>query len=649
MEFMIDPSVHMWFGLFMTVVAFYLFSSDRWPLEVSSVVLLASLMLFGQVFPLNDIVTNENMLSSTNLLMGFSNPSLIAVLALLVIGQALIQTAALTPVTRLFLRLKNKLAILGLVTIFLFVLVLSGFLNNTPLVIIAIPVLQALGARLKISSSRIMIPLSYIAILGGMTTLVGSSTNMLVSTALVDLGFSEFSFFEFTIPGAIMAASGLFYVAFIVPRMLPRRANLAQDLQKNDEEFIAELGITEDSNLVGQVLCEEGTTEKLPDVNVRMVQRQGALILPPFEDYTVRAKDILIVATTRKGLMDVLSSYPGFLLSDEEKSGTGELKQYFEEIHGDPTKVDDVSKPEGESAEGEVIPTGTKDDIHDPHVLSEVMIPPSSRFIDMSVGKVDFQSTLNCMVLGIQRRANVVRRRLHQMHLQAGDVLLVAGLQKDVYALRDNPDMIVLAGSREDVPVKKKAPHALAIFMLTIITAALGIFPITVASVTGATAMVIAGCLNVRQVMRAFDQKIFFLVGAALALGKMLEDTGGAMYIANQLLSLPIMDDPLMAASALFILVAIATNLLTNNACAILFTPIAISLASEVGVDPIIFAITVVFGANCSFASPIGYQTNLLVMGPGHYKFKDFVVAGVPLVLIMWAVYTALAKYYFGL
>lgn len=635
LSFLIDPAIHMWFGIFMVAIAFIMLSSDRLPLEVSSVVLLAILMLFGQIFPLPDN-WGDNLLSPSQLLLGFSNPSLIAVLALLVIGQALIQTAALTPVTQLLLRMKARLMILGLVLIFVFVLVVSAFLNNTPLVIIAIPVLQAFGARLNICDSRLMIPLSFVAILGGMTTLVGSSTNMLVSTALSDLGLPAFTFFEFTVPGAILAGVGVIYVAFILPWLLPTRASLTQDLQKADESFIAELDISPDSKLIDQTVDEEGHIEKLPGVSVRMVQRHGSLILPPFEDCKIRPSDILIVATTRKGMLDVLSSHPGFLLSGDEDPDA-EIKFHTEQSE------EDQEKPESSE------PTEQGDDMNKIRVLSEVMIPPRSKFIDMSVGQVDFQSTLNCLVLGIQRRANVVRRRLHQMRLESGDVLLVAGLQKDIYALRDNPDMIVLAGSREDIPVKEKAGIAGMIFLATIIMAATGILPITVAAVTGAVAMVITGCLNVPQVMRAFDQKIFFLVGSALALGTFLQVTGGAMYVAHSLLAMPVMQDPLIAASTLFILVAIATNLLTNNACAILFTPIAINLASEVGVDPMIFAITVVFAANCAFASPIGYQTNLLVMGPGHYKFKDFMVAGIPLVLIMWVAYTILAKYYFGL
>ena len=630
MEFLIDPVFHTWFGILMIVIAFYLFASDRWPLEVSSVVLLATLMQVGQVFPLvND--DGENLISATSLLAGFSNPSLIAVLALLVIGAALIQTAALTPVTRLLLLMKPGLAIFGLVAIFLFVLVVSAFMNNTPLVIIAIPVLQALSARLHINDSRIMIPLSFIAILGGMTTLVGSSTNLLVSTALVDLGYPEFSFFEFTIPGAMLAGVGVIYVAFVLPFILPKRASLAEGLHNSEETFVAELDISTDSSLIGTAVDAEGTIAKLPSVTVRMVQRGGGLILPPFDDYTVQASDIMIVATTRKGMMDVLSSHPGFLLSTEGR------------------RTQDVEEEETELQEDLKKSAESREDMNEARVLCEVMIPPGSEYIDQSVGQLDLAGKMDCIVLGIQRRASVVRRRVHQMRLEAGDVMLVAGLQSAIYALRDNPEMIVLAGSRKDIPVKEKSAAALLIFITTILLASFGIFSITVAAVTGAVAMVLARCLTIPQVMRAFDQKIYFLVGSALALGAFLQVSGGAMLIANSLLSLPIMNDPLMAASTLFILIAIATNLLTNNACAILFTPIAINLALEVGVDPMMFAMTVVFAANCSFASPIGYQTNLLVMGPGHYKFKDFIVAGVPLVLIMWAAYTIMAKYYFGM
>jgi di/tricarboxylate transporter len=199
------------------------------------------------------------------------------------------------------------------------------------------------------------------------------------------------------------------------------------------------------------------------------------------------------------------------------------------------------------------------------------------------------------------------------------------------------------------MPLTSKAPIALLIFLATIGSAALGFLPIPVAAIAGAMGMIATGCLNMRQALRALDRKIYLLVGAALALGTALQVTGGAQAMADVLTIMPYADRPIVMASMLFILVAITTNLLTNNACAILYTPIAMSLAANMNVDPLIFAVVVVMGANCSFASPIGYQTNLMVMGPGNYKFADFMKAGIPLMIIMWITFTLICKFYYGL
>lgn len=277
------------------------------------------------------------------------------------------------------------------------------------------------------------------------------------------------------------------------------------------------------------------------------------------------------------------------------------------------------------------------------------MVTPASRLIDMSVDQASLEGQYGAVVLGIQRRAKVVRRRLGRVRLEAGDVLLVVADNPGIDAMVNSSDLIVLAGSIKDMPLKQKAPIALAIFFATIGSAAAGWVPIPTAAFVGAVAMLLTGCLNFRQAMRSLDRKIFFLVGSALALGSTLQVSGAAMMLADSLTALPYADNPLVLASFLFLLVAFSTNLLTNNATAILFTPIALNMAAAVGVDPMIFAITVIFGANCSFASPIGYQTNLLVMGPGNYKFADFIKAGVPLVFVIWLAYIAVAKFYYGL
>ncbi len=632
MNLIIDPSIHMWFALALTVFAVFGFVKEKVPLEVTSIALLTLLLLFGQIFPLED-ANGNNLLNSVSLLAGFSNPSLIAVLALLVMGQGIIQTDALRLVINVFMVRNKKLIWVSMIGIFVFVMVVSAFMNNTPLVIIAIPVLQALAHSAGVSQSRIMIPLSYVAILGGMTTLIGSSTNLLVSSSMTELGYEPLQFFDFVVPGAMLAAVGFVYVILFVPRILPDRSSMARDLAGDEKEFVAELHIAEDSKLIGAE-CQEGQFSELHNLKVKMIQRSGHLILPPFEGYKIESDDIMIVAATRQTLTDLLSKFPGFLLSEEE------------------TKVIEKQNQEEAEEDGPASETATAET----RVLAEIMITPASRMIDMSLDHVRFHRQFGTVVLGIQRRARVVRRRLGRIRLESGDVLLVTGKRSVVDSLRDNPDFIVLSGSKIDLPVPKKAPIAAGIFLAAVTLAATGILSIPVAAIAGAVMMIATGCLNIRQATRAIDRKIFLLVGSMLALGVALQATGGARYIAELILSVPMADSPLVMASILFILVAITTNILTNNACAILFTPIALNLAGSLDVSPelstdiaFIFALTVVFGANCSFASPIGYQTNLLVMGPGHYRFRDFLKAGVPLVIVLWITYIFIAKYYFGL
>jgi di/tricarboxylate transporter len=613
---------HMWFGIIVTLLAVYSFAKEKISLEMTALSIVAVLLIYGQIFPLNN-AAGQNQLDPSSLLAGFANPSLMAVLALLIMGQGMLQTEALRPITRLFM-VKNKAwgKIAAILLIF-FVMAASAFMNNTPLVILAIPLLQSLCSNVNLSQSRVMIPLSFGAILGGMTTLIGSSTNLLVASAMQDLGYEPLGFFEFTIPGMMMAGVGFIYVAFILPRFLPDRSSLTSQLTGNDKQFIAELDIEEGSPLIGME-CVQGHFAKLPDMTVRMIQRSGHVVLPPFEGYTIEKGDIIIVAATRDALMDVLSSNPGFLISDEE----------MEDII-DPNAEDKV-----ENSEGYELNT---------RVLAEIMITPNSRMIDMSVEQSGFDKQFGAVVLGVQRRARVVRRRLGRVRLESGDVLLIAGSQGSLESMRANNDFIVMAGTIKDMPLTSKARIAMGIFLLTIGSAALGLLPIPVASIAGAMAMVATGCLNMRQALRAVDRKIYLLVGAALALGTTLQVTKGAGAMADVLTIMPYAHDPLVMASMLFILVAITTNLLTNNACAILYTPIAMNLAVNANIDPMIFAIVVVLGANCSFASPIGYQTNLMVRGPGNYKFKDFMKAGIPLMIIMWITFTFIAKYYFGL
>ena len=630
MQAAVDPSIHMWFVLALTVLAIVSFTMEKLPIEGTCVALLTSLLVFGQFFPYEG-EEGRNLLDAKALLSGFANPSLIAVLCLLIMGQGITQTDALRPLSRYVLTPNARFAWLSIIAILLFVGVVSAFMNNTPLVIIAIPLIQLLAQRMGIAESRLLIPLSYVAILGGMTTLVGSSTNLLVASTMREVGYEPLEFFDFLVPGAMLAGVGLVYIMGILPRLLPDRSSLATQLVGGQKKFIAELDVGEDSKLIGME-CVDGVFPELPELDIRLIQRAGHLILPPFEGYQVQKGDILIVAATRDALASMLSKYPGFLLSEDQERMVERQREK-------------AAKSEDEGGERDEL----ERQVEDTRILAEVMVPPGSRLIDMAIEHVGFDRQYGVIILGVQRRARVVRRRLGRIRLEPGDVLLLVGNRRAIDSLRNNQDLIVLSGSKADLPVARKAPVAGGIFTGTITSAATGVLSIPVAAILGSVLMLVTGCLNIRQATRAVDRKIFLLVGSMLALGTALEVTGGALYVAEQLLRLPYTDVPLVLAGILFLLVAVATNILTNNACAILFTPIALNLATNAGIDPHIFAITVVLGANCSFASPIGYQTNLLVMGPGHYRFRDFMKAGVPLLFVMWIAYIFVARYYFGL
>lgn len=614
MAFELSPVLHMWFVLALTAGTMVSFAVERVPVEVTALALLATLLVFFQIFPLNgpDL---QPLLSPEQLLEGFGNPSLIAVLALLVIGQAMVHTEALTPAIGLLLRLSGGSAVGGVVLALLVVLCVSAFLNNTPVVVMFIPVLQALSGKLGRSPSGLMMPLSFAAILGGMTTLIGSSTNLLVSSALTGLGLRPLGFFEFTVPGLVMAAVGIVYVVFVLPRLLPDRASMTTQLLGGGKQFIAELDIAASSPMVGSRPVA-GHFPQLPDMTVRLVQRRGRNIVPPFENLVIEPGDVMIVAATRNALTEVLASDSGHVLAVEDDAG-------------------------GRTTEPSV-PTSDR-------MLAEVMVAPAARMIDQTVDQIGFHRRYGCLVLGIQRRMRMVQARMGEIPLQAGDVLLVLGRRDDVEALGANRDLVLLAWSTRELPRREKAPLATAIFLGTVALAATATVPIAVAAVAGSVLMVATGCLNLRQASRAIDRRILLLVAATLALGKALEVTGGAVYVAQALVSALTVPTPTATMIVFFVLVSLATNVLSNNACAVLFAPIAVNLAETVSISPHLMAITLVLAANCSFATPIGYQTNLLVMGPGHYRFRDFLLGGGPLLIVMAITFAVVVPWWYGM
>ncbi len=590
--------------LVIIVISTVLYATERYSIEAISLGVIASYLL---VFVAFGLPTREGTLSAGAILEGFSNPGLITVLALLVVGQGLFHTDALERPAHHLVRLNKKLGAAGLIGTFLIIATLSAFLNNTPVVVMFIPIIASLAHAMKTPSARVMMPLSFVTILGGMTTLIGSSTNLLAANVARQSGAVDLSFFSFTPLAVIIAGVGIVYVLGVVPFLLRKRESMAEAMQSAaGKQFIAEIPIRAGHPLVGAT-ANAGMFPQLRDMTVRLVQRGERPFLPPFENVKLRPGDVVIVAATRGALERALAGQTSVLRDSEDDRPPGVV------------------------------------------TLAEALVAPGSRLIGRTISQSGLRGETGCVVLAIERRSRMPRMPLADIRMEAGDVLLFAGPRRGIEELRGNRDILLIDWSAVDIPARQRAPIALAIFASVVTVAATGLMPIVVAALLGAFAMLATRCLNTRQAARVIDGRIVMLIASAIASATALQATGGAEILATSLLTALADAPPAVVMSALFIIIALTTNVLTNNAAAVLFTPIAIGVANRLGLPAEPFVVTVILAANASFATPVAYQTNLLVMGPGHYRYRDFMVAGGPLVLLLWGTFSLVAPWWYGI
>ena len=603
------------FALIVLALAFY--ATEKLSYEITSLTVICALMLLFHFVPVAG-PDGINRMGPGRILSGFANPALITVLGLLVIGDGLSRTGALGQGAWLLLRVVRGHAAASIMLGLVAVMVVSAFLNNIPVVVIFIPIIQTLADRLGRGAGRYMMPLSFAAILGGMTTLIGSSTNLLVSGMLAEMGQRPFGFFDFTIPGSVLALGGLVYVIFVAPRLLPTREPLRGGMPVSGRQFVAQIKVLPESKLIGAESLL-GVFPALSDITVLTIQRGEQEILPPFDEIRLQADDVVVVAATRKTLTATLQADASLLHPDIPAPAGG---------------ADDEAEKRWTSGG---------------QLLAEVMVPPHSPLVGRTLARIGFRYRYHCIVLGIERRSRMLRRQITGIALEAGDVLLIQGRSDDILALRGNRDALLMEWSAAALPALRYAKRAGVIFLVVVALAASGMVPIVVAAVTGAAAMVLSNVLGLRDAVRALDYQIIFTIAAALALGAAMQETGGAAFLANMLLVVLDGVSPAVMLSAFFLLVGGLANIISTKATAVLFTPIAVEIAQGLGVPVEIFAVAVIFAANCSFASPIGYQTNLLVMVPGRYRFVDFVKAGLPLLFIVWLIFSLFAPWYYGL
>jgi di/tricarboxylate transporter len=598
--------------LFSLIVgALFCYANEKIPMEITALGVVLILLFFFHFFPIID-QNGSNILPSSKILSGFANPAMLTVLALLVVGQGVVKTGILEIFSRHMLALSmGKLWIATLISL-VTVLLISAFLNNIPVVIIFIPIMQGIAQRFHIPASKLLMPLSFVAVVGGMTTLVGSGTNLLVSNALIEAGFHGFTFFEFTLPGLLLAGTGLAYVTIIAPKFLPHRNSLSHRMRERlDQHFMAEISINAGSRLIGQSLGVRMFHE-LPDINVRMINRLGKTILPPFTGLKLREDDVIALSATREDLTKLMDSGYGLTPAEGYRTNPSSHK-----------KSDQI--------------------------VVEMMITPSSSLVDNTISRTGFEYRHNCQVLGIQHHAHMIRSRMGQAKLAAGDLLLVKCDTETLRGLREDLDVVLVEFSVEELPNLKSANVSIFIFLSVVLSAAFGLVPIVISSFFGALAMVATNVISLQQATRALDFKVITTIAAALALGVAMEATGAATYLANLILSVTGTASPRVVLSTFFLMVALMSNIISTKTCAVLFAPIGLHIGAEIGIDPRIFAITIVFAANCAFATPFAYQTSLLVMGPGSYHFKDFLKVGSPLVILIWLVYSAFIPWYYGL
>ncbi len=601
-----SQEIYMWIVFGLTFLSMVLYSLDKIRMEVISLFSIVVLLLIFQNSPILG-VSSGGAININLLLNGFANPALIALMSLLIIGHGLLVTGALEDIAVWLSGDRDKNTKYKFYGVMLLVFILSATLNNTPIIIMFIPIIIALSRQMSVSSRSILIPLSYVSILGGMTTLIGSSTNLLVSGTTSTLIGRELNFFEFTGQGIILATVGFLYAIIILPKLLQQNLKGKTEESKIDFEsgriYLVEISIDNENPLIGKKFIS-GILSDIKEIAVNVILRDGDRLLPPFEDIEIKSGDKLVLEITKNQLTEKIKSNDRIFNSIDSTNFSSERG-----------------------------------------ILIEASITPRSFFIGRNLTQTNFEAETNCKIIGIKNEKKFVRNLPKYQRLEAGHILLIKGEEEDIKNLRGKKEIIPIEWSAIYLPAKQYIFRSRLIFIFTVLAAATGLLNITVAALLGVILMLLTNVLTIKDALNALDSKIFLLVASSIMLSTALQETGGALYIADSLQNILINLDTVIVLSLFFITIAIVTNFLSNNATAILFAPIAINLASSLNIQPEPFIYCLIFAANCSFATPIGYQTNLLVMGPGNYQFKDYLTSGIPLVLLIWLSYTIMISF----
>ncbi|MBQ0776576.1 SLC13 family permease [Halopseudomonas laoshanensis] len=544
----------------------------------------------------------SSLLTPGDVLSVLSNSAPITIACMFILSAALERTGCVDALGKWLAKLGGGSPLRTLFSLMITALVLSTFINNTPVVAILTPVAVTLAAQVGSKASKLLIPLSYATILGGTMTMIGTSTNILVDGVAREAGMEPFGMFDIFLPGLIMAVIGVGFIMLVGHRLLPDRESLSKQLRPDQSRpFMTELLVPHDSPIINQTIADAKLNGN-SGIQVLKIFRGDEELSTPLNSTLLNAGDRLVLHTNMKDFMELRQN--GLLTFNREQAAN------FETI-------------------------STRD-----VVLAEAIVGRNSRYSHRPMRDLNLTARYGMHVLAIHRHNENIQDNLDDFQLQFGDVMLVEGSPTQIRKFADNGDLISLNTVHERAYRRDKAPIAIAAVLTVMLLAAFKIMPIEGLAMIATAVVLATGCLDTEDAYKAIDWRILTIIFGMLAISIAMNKVGLVDTVVAQVMTLSPLLGPLFMLSFIYLLTSILTEVVSNNAVAVLLTPIAIGVAQQLGADPRPFVVAVMFAASASFATPIGYQTNTFVYSAGGYKFTDFMRIGVPMNLIMWATAT---------